>query len=1327
LKAKMVRGFCKFDFSFSKRRGASIFAVIISFILFINFGYSFCVPEEGVPEAKVESQSTISTSSDYGVYGDLSNIIAEKETRYDSPEIVSETESVLSSVVPIEYQREYLLEPKIEDIVYPDLSYPYVFERAETCSTTNKSTIIEFLMEQPLHYWIFTRHFNDNGSTHESWTKGFLRPTLEFELNPPRLVDWDRFEKIDVDGNDTTGDLEGYDIEVRLTPVIPKINLIPPEFDLQNLTWKRWQMLIEGGAAIEMNRLGDLGNTLSNTEVYILKYFSYDNIDYIWIVGYGLEKVPSKFALRVLSENIRLTSDAPITSVIEFFQKLVNGTLLDNMTQIVSMEGPYKIQWDANESIPEIDALAGYAKLKFTDVIDPELGRIKITNFTERTYFSIRMLPSSGKDIIPSHFEAKVNSANNAFNVLNLSGECKSKISAKYYEEKENITFATFSIEDLPTYLNMSLDNNTEEGLEVSRLHFCANEKIAFFNYSEYQFLDVNTTPHKYYKHTSVLLRNIPCEFYLNGTFSARPEEEPHLVNEPGISLISRLIDSVMIRVSSRFAIIGKTLRAIPENVMNLGLDKGWFTLDISHDDSFGCLEFWITSGARISMTGNFVGFLNNSEPAMIDKKYELYPLSVSGRLSNIKKVNTRIKESSHIELWFENSEEKHPLKIFIHDPSNSANASIILRNVPGHLLLEMDGGKVWFGSDIGIENLVYVSAHNKQYISLDISGIPNELEIVQNENEISITTLPNEYINKVKFTICEGKLYNLQDDYVLLCRNETTNLVGGSISNLSNIRYIYSLPSSFTINSKGGQAVNLVLIDNRTYTNAKIRLYPMPDSVTFELPNTINMTRLQFMEIRNLTSVSRFMSIVPMISRLGDAVITALSEATEKIISQLSSVSRDIKLSYTSTREMTLIANISAGKDALMKKHGVKWTHGLMADIWNDDSLGYGGVNLKLYLPNLPKKGNLNARAFNDTTQLMLTLENFHPKYNWILIDAEGLLNRNIEIYFNELPNELSIKVNASITTNWTLGKAFVDGYVKWECWNSSDKPSEKLLKLGEGFVAVTNAMPLLTKMNFYLPTVPASLDIKVYLSDSVKISYRSNISIKYILLKLARLVKGNWYDLYGIIHDIPTSVDIIVLPDKNFDVDSSSPLQGLPSLTINTNSRELDLYIYYDGHFNGQRGIYELHLKDIPDNTRVFYDNGTYKLRSDRLGLLLLKVRDMPVNKAFQIKGVEIFAEDISSFDLKMNMVFGVYPVLEISECYGGTMKLSIDSDIDINGKKPTEAVLVDMAFTKVSGSYMPSGTSIYVNGWQSNLGDGSYHLVIPAPIATLVATLT
>ncbi len=1284
------------------------------------------------PDARVESQTSLGSSADYGAYGDVANLIDEKATRYDSPEILAESENILAGVVPIEYQREYpLLDSEVRDVAAPDLSYPVVFDRAETCSTTNKSSIIEFLIEQPLHYWIYTRHAQDNGTTHEAWTKGFLRPTLEFDTTtfPPRLVDWDRYEPIDVDGNSSTGDAHGNDIEVRLTPSIPHITPIPPEFDIVNGSWTRWQLLIEGGAAIEMNRLSE---NLDDTEVYILKYFSYDNIDYIWIVGYGLDEVPQSFSIRLLSENIRMTSSGPGTSLIEFLQKLANGSLLDNMTQILSMEGPYKIQWDANGTMRSIDALGGYAKLKFTDVIDPELGRIKITNFTERTYFSLDMTPAKGENAVPSHFEAKVTSRleGNAFDELNLSGERGSRIDVKYYEEKANITLANLAIHDMPQYMNLSLDNSTEEGIKVTRLHFQATDDISFFNYSEFTFLDVNVTPHKYYKHTSVSMSDVPAEFYLNGTFSAAPESDPKPINEPGISLISRLIDSVMVRVSSRFAVIGKTLRAIPENIMTMGMDKGWLTLDIMDGGAFGSIEFWITSGARIWMPGDYVGFLNNSEPALNDEYYELYPLSVAGRLSNIEKVNVRIKESTHIELWFDVGNSAHPLNVLVIDPSNSANASITIKNVPGHIILEMDGGTVRFVSDSGIQNLRYVSAHNKQYISLNVTGIPSVFEVTQDSSEISISAPNGEYLTRVQFTIAEGKLYRLNDDYVLLCRNESTNLVGGALSGLASIRYTYTLPAKFTINTKGGQALNLVLLDDRTYMNAKVRIFPLPDSLTLDIPNTMNMTDLQFMEIRNLTSISRFMSIVPMVSKLGDAVITALSEATDKLIKQLASVSRDIKLSYLSSNEMTIIANISAGKDARLEKHRVQWTHGLIADLWTDDSLvvgGGGGVSMKLYLPNLPKKGTLNARAFNDTTQLYLMLEDFHPKHNWLVLEAEGLLNRNVEIYLNRLPSEVSVKVNATVTTNWTLGKAFVDANVKWEFWNNSDKPTEKLLRLGEAFIAVTHSMPVLTKMNFYLPTVPATLDIGAKLNNSLRLSYKANIAIKYIMLKLARLVRGAWYDLYAIVNDLSTSVDIYLMPDKNYDVDSSSPIQGLPSITIRTNSREVDLYIYYDGHFNGQRGVYEIHLKNIPDDTRVFVDNGTYKLRADHLGFMLLKVRDMPINKAYHIKGVEIFAEDISSFDLKMDMVFGVYPVLEISNCYGGTMQLSLDHELDINGWRPAEAVLVDMTFSKVSGSYVPSATTMYTNGWQANLGEDSYHLIIPAPIATLIATFT
>ena len=130
------------------RQKTKVLAAAIAALLLLNI-IPLTTSEEPQPQAP---------SSTFGVNDKLAALQADKSSGYDPPDILRETKGVLDAIQPRLTERTSpdtnfsLVEP-----VLPDMSAPAIFDLAENNTALNGTSVIQWLIDQPLSYWVHTR------------------------------------------------------------------------------------------------------------------------------------------------------------------------------------------------------------------------------------------------------------------------------------------------------------------------------------------------------------------------------------------------------------------------------------------------------------------------------------------------------------------------------------------------------------------------------------------------------------------------------------------------------------------------------------------------------------------------------------------------------------------------------------------------------------------------------------------------------------------------------------------------------------------------------------------------------------------------------------------------------------------------------------------------------------------------------------------------------------------------------------------------------------------------------------------------------------------
>jgi len=1213
-------------------------------------------------------------SSTYGVQDDLAAIQQEKSTRYDSPEVLRETRNALDLIQPRKIEKTgpltnyTLVSPQI-----PDLAEPEIFDEARNNTALNGTSIIDFLLNQPLSYLVYT-----NYQGIRSWSKGFLRPVLDINISAPSLIDPDPWVPVDADHDVSTGD-NGNDIQARISLIfenmtfqLPSLSPVPPFRVPGSLNFS-------GGLRLEVGKLSTTTTRLP-MEVAFLKAFTYRGLNYVWMISFNFSDVPQQYATSVVAEKFHATGDA-----LNMILNVISGILgIGNGTQIVDVAGPYKIQVSTSP-LESVAAIIGYAKAQNLDLV-------------ERSWIKLGLSPGAGASGLPSRMEVWLDSPSfaSSFNHLRWTSSGRVRLDAELVENQENITYGLIQLHDLPDFMELRLDNLSTDEKPNGYIHFESSQAIGLVVYDEYELYGGRAAE---YKNMHLRITDLPTSITLTGTFDvARPSTGA--VGNPGAGIVARILDNVMVRLSGKFYTIARTLRSIPENLVNMPGRAGWSSLDLPPGQQIGAIELWLASGPFVLRDGSFLAFYNLSLPPSVAPLMEA---SFSARLEGIRGFHADFRRGNHIDL--RTSVRQRFTAVFV-DDNRGSNASLELNPLPSQLVIDVDKENrtlTLYMSD-KVLSFDYLGWEGRQYLKISLRDLPTTFTVVQKPDRFFMNATEGQTIGRLEILSTNADMYALEGNYLLTSSGPDGTMFGASLGGLSSAGYSTG-PNGMLELSLSSPDPLQVYIENRSENlRARLLISPLPSRIAIGMSNLLA-GGLKVPDLMNATSLFGFSSAVFAITRLGADVLGVASQVAGFVDEQMSGIGQNSTFSISTAGDTTLVGDIQKGNLT-----EAPWTHGITSRHVQVPGTNTSYYNTKLFL-RLARETYISSRTNGDTLNISVEMKGFHPKYDWMLFDLRGIAGRDMFAYMTGIPSSVDLRIDANITQNTTYGREVLSADLRF----SSSKP------LGPFLASIARLAPVNTRVMVLASALVPDLSIHAFLAGRFDLGYRASEGLEYLYIKSSRLVDERWRSSTVLLHDIPRTVDVSMAPPEKFEATSSAP-NKLPELSVSADTGSLDLFVDLDGRATGQRSSYQVEMKDAGELLSARNVNGVYKLRSFGTDELYIRVRDMPYRKGFAITALGLFMEDLRSVDLGMSLVFGAFPVFRISSLEASSVHMSLTSRLDAGGQRNANLVLAD---SRSSGG-LPAGVQLVQNGFATGASKGDEHLIMPMPMATLMWSL-
>jgi len=185
----------------------------------------------------------------------------------------------------------------------------------------------------------------------------------------------------------------------------------------------------------------------------------------------------------------------------------------------------------------------------------------------------------------------------------------------------------------------------------------------------------------------------------------------------------------------------------------------------------------------------------------------------------------------------------------------------------------------------------------------------------------------------------------------------------------------------------------------------------------------------------------------------------------------------------------------------------------------------------------------------------------------------------------------------------------------------------------------------------------------------------------------------------------------------------------QGFPDVTVQTSEPGLDVVLQLDpGYTGGHSGTW-LDATNLGNNTRLYIDGYSYVIDAPNgIGEAFLRSTNSPATPQFTLHYLEIHAVDVKHVRITPHELFGVYPVFELSEAYGGELGLAVAGELRLGSfVLDTAAMLLDVRLQEVGGfPLIPSWIEHQRGGLDTELGTGEHHYILPEPGTSLLASL-
>jgi hypothetical protein len=458
--------------------------------------------------------------------------------------------------------------------------------------------------------------------------------------------------------------------------------------------------------------------------------------------------------------------------------------------------------------------------------------------------------------------------------------------------------------------------------------------------------------------------------------------------------------------------------------------------------------------------------------------------------------------------------------------------------------------------------------------------------------------------------------------------------------------------------------------------------------------------------DILSATSVLGFSSAVFAITELGADVLAIADQAAGFVDQQMEGIGTNSTFGIRTDSDTVLVGDFQKGNIT-----EAPWTHGITSRHLDVPGKNASYYNTKLYL-RLARETTISTRTQGDDMSFSLEMTGFRPKYDWMLVDLEGMSGRDIYAYLTGLGTPVDFRLDANITQNATYGR----DKLKADIGFHSSRP------FGPFITSMTRRAPESTRVLAYASSLPQDLSLSAYMAEKLELSYSASEAMEHLYIKNSRLVKDSWRASTVLLHDIPRSVEVELDPTQHFEA-SAGPVQMLPDFSVTAGQDNLDVLVILDGKATGQRTSYQVEVQNAGKLTTGKHSGDFYRLRGSGSDEIYLRVWDMPYRKGMSITALGIFVEDLRSLDLRISMIFGSYPMFQMSSVSAESLHLSLRTKISFMGIEK-EGRLLFADSQSVSG--VPMVLQFFTNGMSVGASDGGEHTLVPMPMASMMATL-
>ncbi len=532
-----------------------------------------------------------SVSADYGIFSSIEELHGEQLTREDDPRVLNAARSALDSIRYEERAFEdvgidQLTEEELE-IPEPITQSPVVFDALKQNPIVNNTNILDWILPPPtseqgaLNYLLF---FKNGDRT--VWKLGSIVPKLGIFTDSGL----DKWLYIDVDGDTSTGDLQGNDIRARMTfakELLARdwdVSLFPPSLKFNN-----------AGIKMEIQEI-DPSSSVTNQggSLYFIKGISYSEKNYIWSVGVGLDEFKGDLSIRVSAREWRAEPN------LQLIQQLLQGGVLNlgdlNFLEIV---GPFTLSYDFDSPPKEMNIFISVMRLAQRSLQD--MAYIKLDLIADDLHDTII---SSGSLVLGvSNMGSPIDSVEWKAGDDGLPSDSIT-MGIRYVEFSDDLVDANIRIPSMPGSLRMDLEYSTDtSGRNTTILDLSVPQGLP-----ELEFLEViypswdNDQDLEDWNATKLTLFGIPERIHLETTAAVPFDVDS--TTTPSLNIL----DTFMSQIAGRFYRLGEILREIPRAISEMPSRKGSTLLDCKGGHING-LIYISTSGTYYNGTGDLVTF----------------------------------------------------------------------------------------------------------------------------------------------------------------------------------------------------------------------------------------------------------------------------------------------------------------------------------------------------------------------------------------------------------------------------------------------------------------------------------------------------------------------------------------------------------------------------------------------------------------------------------------------------------------------------------------------------------------------------------------------